>query len=170
MGVSWPTVLVALVSQILVAWIAVRLAIGRFREEKWWERKYEAYAEMLTSLHRMKKGLLIEANMSARDQELTPEQRAEYDADHKVGTADLMRHTDLGDFLVSPEACRLLRQFGEDVSQASEPGVMYGDYLEGNIGAAERLIEGLKVVAKKDLGIKRNRRGPTSSRDPLAAP
>jgi hypothetical protein len=169
MGISWPTIAITLASQVFVAWVAVRLALGRFRQEKWWERKYEAYTEMLASLHRMKKSLLVEANLNLNGQEPTPEQKAVSEADHEAGSAELMRHADLGDFLISPHACRLLRRFGEDVRQASKPGVMYGDYLEGNIEAADRFIEGLKVAAKKDLGIRRNRHGPSSARSPEAA-
>jgi ABC-type arginine transport system permease subunit len=55
MGISWPTVQVAVFSQIVVALITVRLALGRFRQERWWERKYEAYSEMLTSLHQLRR-------------------------------------------------------------------------------------------------------------------
>ena len=165
MGISWPTVIVALASQVVVAWVAVRFGLAQFRQEKWWDRKYDAYAEMLTALHHMRKSIVNEGNMALRDLEPTREQREELDADFKKGSADLAKHTDLGDFLVSPETCAHLRQFGLDVEAASGPDKSYGEYLEGNAAAVERLIEALKSAAKRDLGVERNSRGLSSSWD-----
>jgi hypothetical protein len=167
MGVSWPTVAVSLVGQLavglLIAWVTVRLALGRFREEKWWERKYDAYSEMLTALHRMRKSFGEEAALDLRDVKPSDEQKAEWDSDFRAGKSTIARHTDLGDFLLSPSACKAIRRFGEKVRIASE-STQWSDYVEGNLGATDELIENLKQEAKRDLGVRMNRQGPRSAR------
>jgi len=152
MGISWLTLLVAFVSQVMVALVAVRLALGRFRDEKWWERKYEAYSQMLTSLHRLRKSYSTEAEITLRDREPTPEQKLEWAADYKSGSDDLTRHADLGNFLISQEAVDLIHRFGRETQEASKGGISFQEYLEGNLRATDRFLDDLKRVAKQDLG------------------
>ena len=167
MTISWPTVLVSLVVQLIVAWATVQLALGRFRQEKWWERKYEAYSEMLTALHLMKRSLLEPANFDLRDREPTDEQKAKWKADFQKGSAEVARHTDLGDFLLSNQACKAIRRFGEAVRVASNSRD-HNVYIEDNLAATDQLIEDLKAEAKRDLGVRRDRREPSSAREPKA--
>jgi len=167
MQVSWGTALVALASQVLVAWVAVRLALNRFRQEKWWERKYEAYAEILTSLHRLRKSVVVEYEMDSRGREPTEEQKAEWKADFKRGSSDLMRHTDLGDFLISPATVALLKRFGEATDKAAT-NADYVEYVEARLAATNQCMDGVKVAAKKDLGVSRSWWGRIFHSDPPA--
>jgi hypothetical protein len=45
----------ALLSGIVIAavnsWITVQLSLRRFRTERWWERKVEAYERIIAALH-----------------------------------------------------------------------------------------------------------------------
>lgn len=44
-------IVIALVS----AWATVQLSLKRFRDEKWWQKKYDAYENTIESLHQLKK-------------------------------------------------------------------------------------------------------------------
>ena len=150
MGISWPTLAAAFVSQVLVALITVQLALGRFRQEKWWERKYEAYSEILISLHRLRKSYFADLEDYHDGTEPSEERKAESRADYKLSSDDLMRHGDLGDFLISPEAVSLLKQYAADTRAASK-SENYHDYLDENLDAVQRFLSSLLPVAKADL-------------------
>jgi hypothetical protein len=47
--------LTGLVSAILVAVTTVFLALRRFRQERWWEKKHAMYADLLETLHGLKR-------------------------------------------------------------------------------------------------------------------
>jgi hypothetical protein len=51
--------LLQLISSLLLAlfadWIAVRLSRDKFRSERWWERKVQAYERVIDAFHKAKK-------------------------------------------------------------------------------------------------------------------
>jgi hypothetical protein len=46
-----PNIVTGLASGTLSAWITYRLAFRRFRAEKWWERRADAYSGIVEALH-----------------------------------------------------------------------------------------------------------------------
>jgi hypothetical protein len=80
--------LVPLLSQVFLALVVaiatVRLALGRFREEKWWERKYEAYSEILLLLHKMKQSYFADVERDRQEVELSEEEKAQDVAEYRA--------------------------------------------------------------------------------------
>src|SRR5262249_25767276 len=155
MSVSWPslvaTILGTFLGQVAIAWLAVRLALGRFRQEKWWEKKYEAYIEILVALHQVKKDFFDSIEWELQSKERPEEKEKEFKAAYSAAKNDIMRHSDLGDFLISANAVRILKDFGKGVAEASASPYTYYDYLEGNAVAVRKALEEMLAEAKLDL-------------------
>jgi len=142
--------------QIVVAsittMIAVHLALGRFRQEKWWEKKYDAYEEILRALHHMKRDFSDSyERLTESKRDRTPEQEAAFTKAFQTASADLMRHRDLGDFLLSVRAVELLAEFGRGTVEASGGAKQYWEYLDANLIVISATLDQMRTEAKRDL-------------------
>jgi hypothetical protein len=149
------TMLVSLVPAILVAIvtsaITVTLALRRFRQERWWERKQATYAELLETLHGLKK--YTSAFIDQYHEESTDDERQkEMNAIWKECSAKLSRLEDLASFQLSDRAVALLEEYRQE-RQAARSNDDFYEWAEGNLAAVERCLERLKEEAKRDLKI-----------------
>ena len=88
----------------LSSWITVHLSLKRFRTEKWWEKRAEAYSNLLGAIHDAK--AFAENNLEAdqRNRELTEEEDKELRSKSKRAEGEIYRAMDVGAFYLSQEA------------------------------------------------------------------
>lgn len=155
MGISWPTVLVAFVTQIGVAWITVRLALGRFRQEKWWERRLDAYTSIIRDLHHIKRDASLNFDAEIQNRQLSSEMQAELTEAVRKAQSDLALHSDIGELILSNEALSIIRTTVIDLAKASVPLTnTYHGFLDDCYGIADTSLTKFREVARRDLDVR----------------
>jgi hypothetical protein len=148
------TMLIGLVPAILVAivtsMITVTLALRRFRQERWWEKKQATYAELLETLHGLKK---YNATFIERYHEDSADKarQDEMNAIWKECSTKLSRLEDLASFQLSDRAVTLLNDYRRERNAARSDD--FYEWAEGDPAAVKRCLENLKREAKRDLKI-----------------
>ena len=147
---------------ILTAWLTVVLAMRRFRTERWWDRKANAYGTIIEALHVMKRGTedqlqSIEENRPAPNDEerkdLAPGLRQAY--------AELRKAADSQSFLLRKEATTALEELMRGFEKARDASWNKAAYqtdvyqmLGGDLVAIDRCLGKLLPMAKSDLRVK----------------
>ena len=74
---NWSQVIAGLASAIFVsvvtAVLTVQLALRRFYSEKWWERRSDAYSEIIKALHQVREHADTNLQFALRDKDLPEE-------------------------------------------------------------------------------------------------
>ena len=135
------------------SWITVQLSLKRFRSERWWERKAQAYEKIIGALHDSKAfaDKHLEAEYGGR--KVAEEKDKELRARSKVAHEEIEKAIDTGSFLLSDEALSRLKQYQKDMEKASDTQ-MWFEYLEEDLAATSNCLKDLIQIAKKDLRAK----------------
>src|SRR6202030_2554591 len=92
-----PPPLSAFAAAGLTAWFSGR----RFYRERWWEKKHDAYSTILNSLHFIWRGFDVERFRGRLGSTLTSAEINDLRSKYDAGQAELLRLTDVGEFLIS---------------------------------------------------------------------
>ena len=160
------SLVVGVVVAVVSACVTVCLAIRRFRAEKWWERKADAYAGIFNALHDIKR--------YAEDQEYAPwhpgEPRNEHHLDElkknvRAGIRDIQKAVDTSAFILCPQAQQalttlmdiLLKTEGEmsieEVGKGADYDACRQVLLGKKVVAVATCIEHLSKCARRDLSL-----------------
>jgi hypothetical protein len=158
MPADWPwiEILVNSVSAALIAilsaWVTVQLSLRKFRTEKWWERKADAYTNLIEALHH---------SLKFSDRHLEKEQQGETlddDADRKLrreamsADADIRRYIDVGQLHMSNATIQRLHTYMQDERKAGDT-TSWNEYLMNTYQVNQKCLADLIVLAKKDLRV-----------------
>ena len=150
---SWSTVIAAGIVQLLiavfVAFLTVFLALRRFRRERWWEKKYEAYEGLLLALHSMKRSWSDDLFVVQQGKNISDDQKAKSTERYEVGSDEVMKYADLSEFLLSAETEKVLSDFGRETDIDGKRD--YADFLSVSLEATDRALKRLIVAARNDL-------------------
>ena len=155
-------VLVAVISAFGSAIVTVFLAFRRFRRERWWDRKADAYAAIIEALHHMKRGIEddIRAFQQYPPREEESEATKELTRKYLQGHNEVLKAVDTGSFLLSKEAVEALDQLIRDLKKAREDAYIRETrtldpdaHLSGMLEAIEKCLGRLPLIAKRDLGV-----------------
>lgn len=137
----------------LSSWITVHLSLKRFRTEKWWEKKAQAYSTLLGVIHDAK--AFAEENLEAeyRNRELSEEEDKELRAKSRAAEAEIYRAMDVGAFYLSPEAIECLKLYKKESSEAGKDH-SWVLYLQEDLDATNKCLASMIEHARKDLQVK----------------
>jgi hypothetical protein len=122
----------------------------RFIEQRWWERRAEAYSEIMMSLARMKAFADAEVARYGTEREATDDQIKRW----RQSRAVLDDATGQGMFMISDAALECLNELDGKLTTNSALG-QKGDYqgeLLGDMDAIRAAIPKLAAIARADLG------------------
>lgn len=149
MGEWWQPFLVTLPVNLAVgaisALITARLALRRFRDEKWWERRCEKYTNILESLHVVKTycDVAHHSNLTGK----VPEDELDRWTDrYNVALLELKRDVEVGDFLISSEAVAVLEWLRDNLVDRDRV-----DHLPASAQLYANTIKRLRPIARRDL-------------------
>jgi hypothetical protein len=145
-------ILTALVA-LLAPWFTVRLALKRFYSEKWWERKFELYTQILRSLHAMKQCTDKEVLWFERGRTIPTEDREAINNAWNEAKQKIEEATTLGPFLLSHKAAHLLDTLKWDLEELQETSGDYQDQVWGEDRAIGRCLSGMREIARIDLQV-----------------
>jgi type I site-specific restriction endonuclease len=145
-------ILTALIISFISSWITVQLSLRRFRTERWWEKKAEAYSKIIEALHNA--NAVSSAYMGALEEstQLTEDRKKALSIRNQAAVEEILKAMDVGAFLLSKEALGCLKQYQKGVAIASGQ-TSWDDYLEKDQAAIEDCLRDMIVIAKKDLEV-----------------
>jgi hypothetical protein len=135
---------VAVLSGIFSAFLALR----RYRHEKWWEMRANAYREGIEALSDLLAHYKYELNNWQREQTTSDKAFAEI----ATAQSNVRKLRDMGAFMFSREAERALSEFV--LFEVAEEHIVDPDDIYMPLcKKAEKCLNELVAISKKDLGI-----------------
>lgn len=141
---------VAVVTTTIGAWIAVPFALRRFRKERRWERKEEAYGRVLQSLAHLKDYLDVNYDAELLRKEIPEETKADLTAKARQARKEIKFAADLGGFLLSAEARDRIARFQSEDDAASNERSWF-EHLDASLVVVQSCLEDLTEIAALDL-------------------
>jgi hypothetical protein len=140
-----PSVVIGVVTAI----VTVRLALVRFRTEKWWERKADAYTSIGAALFEYRRFCSEFATHPSDFDQLMPERRQGIGTKGTEAMEHVQRATAMGAFLLSRRAARALAQLQFQLATVHmvEPLKMFADQADILAEFAPRFLQ----LARRDL-------------------
>jgi len=138
---------------LATSWFTVFFSLRKFRTEKWWEKKTEAYTSLLAALHDSK--AFSEINLSAEKQgrELTEQEDKELRQKSRESEAKIYREMDVGAFYLSNKAIARLESYKKQIKEAGSIN-SWTQYLLDDLEATNSCIKDIIVIAREDLNVK----------------
>ncbi|HCG6973472.1 TPA: hypothetical protein NJ334_004639 [Vibrio parahaemolyticus] len=126
---------------------AALVALKRYKHEKWWEMRANAYRDVIDALSE----LVHIYDIRNRNWEYAPNEPEHIRIEMLNARAKVRKLKDMGGFLFSPEAEEALIKFVEfdvDYNSVVDPGDIYGPFA-----SMSRMTLKVVQLSKKDLAI-----------------
>ena len=146
------TALTGILIAVVSSWVTVQLSLRKFRIEKWWERKADAYASVIEALHNSKEFSEQHLRAGERGREISEDRDAELRVQAKAGSEEIRRVADIGAFLLSDQAMVRMAQLQKEEDEASDT-MDWFEYLEGDYQAVSTCLDDIIAIAKADLKV-----------------
>jgi hypothetical protein len=148
-----PNIVTGLVSGGLSAWITYKLAFRRFRAEKWWERRADAYSRIVEALHDSKNFADAHIDHMENGSEVPPEKDAALRKTAEEGRAVILRAVDIGRLFLSSEALGRLKRFVKETENIK--GEDWSDYIQKYYDLNNTCLDDLARLGREELGTTR---------------
>lgn len=142
------------ITAILGSYLAARWSLKKFYSEKWWERKEHAYAEIINALYDVIQYCEIKKEDYGQGTGYSQEKESEFASNYSAAFWKIKRATDVGAFVISGEAQKVLKELRERPRlkwEENPPWDIYEEDYEAHRAALSKIVE----LAKKDLGAKK---------------
>ncbi len=139
----------------VAAIVATLTALRRYRTQKYWEMKLQAYTEAINALEKMASVYSAALSSIEEMQEPTQEEKDILTKRRLEGEAEIERHRRIGNLLYSDKALSLL-DVKKTLSSARQ-GIEWGNYyrwLEATSITIDKIIDDMIQQAKKDLKLR----------------
>lgn len=131
--------------------ITLRLGLGKFRSEKWWERKSAAYVSTIEAMHANYTYAKAIVDEASSDYELSATYRDEMLKASMAGMADLRKAASIGPFLMSKRAAQIVSQLVRELDEQDPTTEPVIDLHRSEMIKTYDAITELTQEAKKDL-------------------
>ena len=135
------------------AWITVQLSLRRFRAEKWWEMKVEAYRRVIEALHDATKYPEAHFDAAVEGYKISDEGKEELRLIARKASIEILRATETGGLLLSSRALCRLRKYQEERMEVDHSGVDIASQYDLHLGAINTCLNDLIDIARRDLKI-----------------
>lgn len=137
---------------LIAAFLAARWAVSRMIQEKWWERKEQAYREIIESLY----DLMHYSDLCA-DQHLTQghaNPTEELAQKYRQAHWRIEKATDIGGFVISDEATKVLQELRSRPKLRWDENPQW-EFYEEQCKQYRNALDKIRDCARKHLGINR---------------
>lgn len=124
------------------------MALRRYKHEKWWEMRVNAYKTVIESLSDMT--AIYEARNNNWEQ--FPSEPESISKELSVVRGKVRKHRDMGAFLFSNDAEAALTDFVDfkiDYDSVTDPSDVYGPFSQSSRKCLEKIV----ALSKKDLAV-----------------
>lgn len=137
-------------SIITVTVSAYNARMEHFARQRWWERKVQAYADIIEALADLVYYYEEHYDAEVEHQEMSDAHKAQVTEHWKRGYAAVKKATSVGTFLISSEAEAALRTMWREKGKGVHPNDFFG-LVESDYVAARDCLKAVVEAAKIDL-------------------
>ena len=101
---------IGFVTTVCAAFLSARWAVRRAFEQRWWERKEQAYTEIIDALHDLLRYASFEADQYMSGNRSDHPKEKEFAARYSEAYWKVQRMTDIGPFVISKRAAEVLQK------------------------------------------------------------
>ncbi len=154
------SIVVGLVTSFFASWITVRLSLGRFHSERWWERKLDAYTAIVESLYHLLNYYHEDMADQFGEREHVPEDRVKaLKAKYQQAEDDLSKAVDIGSFIIANEAVSRLKELRTERWKAegeiNKTILSSLDMDEVQTSLIRKCLQSFIEIAQRDLDVYR---------------
>ncbi len=135
------------------AFLAAWLAAKRFREDKLWEKKMEAYSELVDALHKMKFPPSEHFDAAVEGREINKDYSQELWDEFKVARRNVLRIAESSSLLLSHEVMSVVQEMETGLSKARNAHT-WGEHLDEQYGSIQGCLKNVKEIGGRELGVK----------------
>lgn len=147
-------ILIKVLSGIAIAaassWITVQLSRYKFRSERWWEKKVDAYERVIEAFHNSKKFDSEHMTAEERGREIDESRDAELRKLAKEARDQILKSSDIGSFVLSGQALKILARYEAESENAPRQDTWY-EHLAAAWSLADRYMKEFIAEAHRDL-------------------
>lgn len=146
-------ILIAAILAFLASLIAIyNTNFKRFTSERWWERKVKAYDEIIQALSDLVHYYRTLSEAEIGERSLSEKARKEINEHSRQGFNTIRKVTDMGAFIISPEALSILQDYWKEGENKPDPQDWYAIF-DYNFEKASNTVDKLTAFARKDLRV-----------------
>lgn len=153
------SVVPSVVSGATVALLTVPIALRRFRAERLWERRLQAYADVLVALSHVRRYLKEALSEIEESKTLSPEANAALADRANKGIEDIRRAAALGALILDHDGAARLEQLEADLDDPHHNMDLHEEF-EADLAVANRAFAEIKTIARTNTQELRLRRLP----------
>lgn len=134
----------------LTSFVTVYLARNRFRSERWWEKKVQAYERVIEAFHKAKKFASEHMDAEYKGHKVDDTRDAELRSLSREARDEISRASDVGSFVLSEDALKVLARY-EAESESATMRESWFEHLDADWSLTHKYMQEFMDVAKKDL-------------------
>jgi hypothetical protein len=134
---------------VITSWLTVWFSLRRFRAERWWERKVQAYERIIGALHDSKEWYEQHLKAEKQQTDLSDVVVASLRTRSRSAHAEIAKAIDTGAFLLAVEAVKRLRQYQDEQKAAQHNSWI--DHLLADLSAIDDCLKDLIRIARRDV-------------------
>lgn len=138
---------------VVTSVVTVRLSIKRFRSERWWERKVEAYTDLLAALSDSKRYANLQARVRLTQSE-SNQAADRLEEQHRDAYDRLRRATTVGSFILSKDVAQRLEDLDSRLAGLEYDSGPTWEYFEMSAELYSNAISDIRAAAKSDLEVR----------------
>jgi len=139
---------------IAAAFLAAHLAVRRFKTERWWERKLNAYTDLIDALSLVKWDASERYEAALGQRELNDEYSDEISAGQLAARKKAWQIAETSSFLISDQVLDAMQKMERGLSE-SRAAKCWQEHLETREYAADICIKEIKAIGAKELGFRK---------------
>jgi cell fate (sporulation/competence/biofilm development) regulator YlbF (YheA/YmcA/DUF963 family) len=132
------------------SWITVQLSRYKFRSERWWEKKVEAYERVIEAFHNSKKFDSEHMTAEERGRDVDEARDAELRKLAKEARDEILKASDIGSFVLSENALKILARYEAESKNAPRQDTWY-EHLDTAWSLTNSYMKEFIAEAHKDL-------------------
>ena len=143
-------ILPGIITAIIASYLAAKWSMRKFYSEKWWERKEKAYTEIIDSLYDLLRYCEIQKEDYGQGTGYSEDRMKELGERYSQAYWKIKKATDIGAFVVSPEAERALKELRKRPRLNWNENPLW-DVYEKDYRYYRDALEKIVDIARKDL-------------------
>ena len=143
---------IGFVTTVCAAFLSARWAVRRAYQARWWDRKEEAYREIIDALHDLLRYSSFQAGRELEGQRADHPKEKVFRDRYSEAYWKVQRMTDIGPFAISEKATRILQRLRD------RPKLEWGDcptfeLREEEANQYREALDGIRECARRDLKV-----------------
>ena len=149
-----PGLATSLVIAVVTSLLTVRLALQRFRRERWWDRKAESYSRIVEALHGLVDFYEVSFDDHISHRERNEDQEAKMEAEFEQHRREVRKATGIGAFIISEKIAKVLSSLEKESHKNRREAQSSFEWYDSQTATFRKALLEVRRLAKEDLEVK----------------